>query len=154
MTIEHDAAWYERVKHRIAAQDVGDRIDYRLVPAPADQLAEPRDHAYAAVADELDDESLDFALVDGQMRLRCTQKVISKLKPGGLLVLDGANRYLPNRFDGGFSTIQVTRSEPLDDEWREVLDRLRDWRAMHTSDGLWDTRLWVKPGRRPRVRIP
>ena len=81
--------------------------------------------------------------------VRCGFGVLRRsyqLKPGGLLVLDGANRYLSNRFEGGFTTIQHTRSEPLNDEWRRFANRLRDWRAMNTSDGLWDTRLWVKPG--------
>jgi hypothetical protein len=51
------------------------------------------------------------------MRLRCVEKAPTKLKPGGLLLLDGANRYLPNRFEAGFTTIQHRRSEPLNEEW-------------------------------------
>jgi predicted O-methyltransferase YrrM len=109
-------------------------------------MDEPKDHPYAAIADEMADESLDFALVDGQMRLRCLERVIPKLKPGGLLVLDGANRYLSNRFEAGHTTIQVVRDQPLNDEWQQAADTLSSWRWMNTSDGLWDTRLWVKPG--------
>ena len=145
-TVEHDPRWYENVKRRIEQRNLGDRIDYRLVPADGTQMDEPRDHPYAAVADEMADESLDIAIVDGQMRLRCLQRAIPKLKPGGLLVLDGANRYVPNRFEDGHTTIQVQRDEPLTEEWSEVLESLRAWRWMNTSDGLWDTRLWVKPG--------
>lgn len=144
-TVEHDSRWYERVKRRSEERNLTHKVDYRLVPAEGTQMDEPRDHPYAGVADEMADESVEFALIDGQMRLRCLQRVIPKLKPGGLLVLDGANRYVPNRFEGGHTTIQFQRDEPLTEEWREVLHSLRGWRWMNTSDGLWDTRLWVKP---------
>jgi SAM-dependent methyltransferase len=145
VAVEHDPAWHARVRRDLESRGLTAKVDYRLIEAPSDQMVEPWDHPYAAVADEIEDETLDFALVDGQMRLRCLEKIHAKLKPGGLLVLDGANRYLPNRFEDGFTTIQYARSEPLSDEWRRVERELRPWRAMNTSDGLWDTRLWVKP---------
>lgn len=145
-TVEHDAHWYERVTQRIAERGLADKVDYRLIPAAGDQMDEPKDHPYAAIADEMADESLDFALVDGQMRLRCLERVIPKLKPGGLLVLDGANRYLSNRFEESHTTIQVVRDQPLNEEWQQAADTLKNWRWINTSDGLWDTRFWVKPG--------
>jgi hypothetical protein len=146
VTVEHDPGWHARVARDLQSRGLATKVDYRLVEAPYDQLAEPADHPYAAIAEEIEDGTLDFAVVDGQMRLRCVEKAPTKLKSGGLLVLDGANRYLPNRFEGGFTTIQLARSEPLNQDWRRVLEQLSDWRAMNTSDGLWDTRLWIKPG--------
>jgi len=146
VSVEHNPAWHARIRAAIEARGMAAKVDYRLIEAPTDQMAEPPGHAYAAVADEIEDETLEFILVDGQMRLRCTQKALAKLKPGGLLVLDGANRYLPNRFDGDFTTIQHRRAEPLSADWQGLLERLSEWRAINTSDGLWDTRFWVKPG--------
>ena len=146
VTVEHDPAWHARVQGGLAARCLAAKVDYRLIAAPADQMAEPLEHPYAGVADEIEDGTLDFVLVDGQMRLRCAEKALARLKVGGLLVLDGANRYLPNRLDGGFTTVQHCRTEPLNQDWRSLLERLRDWRAMNTSDGLWNTRFWVKPG--------
>lgn len=146
VVVEHDRAWHARVQRELGSRGLAAKVDYRLIEAPADQMAEPPQHAYAGVADEIANGTLDFALVDGQMRLRCVEKVLDKLKPGGLLVLDGANRYLPNRFEEGFTTIQHTRTEPLNQGWHRLLEQLRDWRAMNTSDGLWDTRFWIKPG--------
>ena len=146
LSIEHSPAWYARVQDAIVARGLAAKVAYRLIDAPDDQMAEPLEHPYAGVADEIADGTLDFVLVDGQMRLRCVEKALAKLKPGGLLALDGANRYLPNAFDGGFTTIQYTRTEPLDQEWRRLHERLATWRRMSTSDGLWDTRFWIKPG--------
>lgn len=144
-SVEHDPAWHARVSEDLAKGGLADKVDYRLVPAPGGQLEEPRDHAYAAAIDDLPAASLDFVLVDGQMRLRCVEKAIDKVKPSGLLVLDGANRYVPNAFEGGFTTIGINRAEPLNDDWRAMLERLADWRWIHTTDGLWDTRMWVGP---------
>lgn len=144
VTVEHDPDWHARTCGELEAAGVADKVDYRLVPAEGGQMDEPRDHPYAAVADGFEDGSLDFAIVDGQMRLRCAEKAIDKVKPGGLLVLDGANRYLPNRVGLAHTTIKIFRDVPLNDEWQRVLDRLSSWRAIHTSDGLWDTRFWVR----------
>lgn len=145
VTIEHDSAWFAKVGSELAARNLAHKVDYRLIEAPGDQMSEPAGHPYAAVADQFEDAVFDFIVVDGQMRRRCIEKALTKLKPGALLVLDGANRYLPNRFEDAFTTIRHTRSTALNQEWRDVADRLRSWRAMNTSDGLWDTRLWVKP---------
>jgi predicted O-methyltransferase YrrM len=145
VSVEHDPTWHARVQGELESRGLAAKVDYRLIEAPADQMAEPQYHPYAGVADAIENDTLDFILVDGQMRLRCAEKALAKLRPGGLLVLDGANRYLPNRFERGFTTILHTRSEPLNAEWQSLVARLRNWRAMNTSDGLWDTRLWVKP---------
>ncbi len=149
VTVEHDSTWHAKVAADIAARGLAQKVDYRLIAADGDQLDEPPDHPYARVADSFADASLDFVVVDGQMRLRCIERAIDKVKPGGLLVLDGANRYLPNKFEGRHSTIMINRDEPLNEEWRAVAERLRPWRALHTSDGLWDTRFWVRPQPNP-----
>jgi SAM-dependent methyltransferase len=129
VSVEHDPAWHARVQGEFASRWLATKVDYRLIEAPADQMAEPRDHPYAGVVDAIENDTLDFILVDGQMRLRCAEKALAKLRPGGLLVLDGANRYLPSRFEKGFTTILHTRSEPLNAEWQSLVARLRNWRA-------------------------
>lgn len=95
-SIEFDAAWYAKVRERIADLP---NVDLRLIelehdhkegmPAFPDPV--PR---YVAVADELEDASLDFVLVDGGYRQACVVAVIPKLRPGGLLVIDNSD-WLP-----------------------------------------------------------
>jgi len=143
-SIEHDARWYARVAERLESLGLDRRVDYRQRDAGGTQFDEPLDSPYAHAIDEVAAGSLDFVIVDGQMRLRCMQRALDKLKPMGLLVLDGANRYLPNDFEGGHTTVRINRSVPLNDEWAEMADRLSGWRGIHTTDMLWDTRMWVR----------
>lgn len=143
-SIEHDHEWHARVVAKLDELCLADRVDYRHVEATGTQFDEPSNSPYAHAIDAVEDGSLDFVVVDGQMRLRCMQCAIDKLKPMGLLVLDGANRYVPNDFEGGHTTVRVNRSEPLNAEWAAVLERLASWRAIHTTDMLWDTRMWVR----------
>ena len=44
--------------------------------------------AYARVLEEFPDASLDFVLVDGIFRNYCAVGSVSKVKPGGLIVVD------------------------------------------------------------------
>lgn len=145
VSIEHDEGWYAQVKDKLAREGLAHKVDYRHIPAPGGQMEEPRGSAYAHAIDEIPDGSLDFVIVDGQMRLRCAERAVDKLKPMGLLVVDGANRYIPNPFEGGHTTLRVWRDTPLDADWAALLERLSGWRAIHTTDFLWDTRMWVKP---------
>ena len=144
-SIEHDTQWHALIHERLTDRGLIDKVDYRLVPAEGAQLEEPDGSPYAHAITDIADASLDFAIVDGQMRLRCMQQVMPKLKPMGLLVLDGANRYLPNDFEGGHTTVRINRSQPLNDEWAEIHQALQSWRGIHHTDMLWDTRMWVKP---------
>ena len=144
-SIEHDTQWHSLIQKRLTDRGLSDKVDYRLVSAEGGQLEEPQDSPYAHAIRDIADASLDFAIVDGQMRLRCMQQVMPKLKPMGLLVLDGANRYLPNDFEGGHTTVRINRSQPLNDEWAEIHQALQSWRGIHHTDMLWDTRMWVKP---------
>ncbi len=144
-SIEHDADWHAKVTRMLENERLSHKVEYRLIPAPGGQMNEPEASPYAAAIDAVPDGSLDAVIVDGQMRMRCAERALHKLKPTGLLVVDGANRYLPNAFEGGHTTLRIWRDEPLNAGWRALEERLRDWRAIHTTDFLWDTRMWVKP---------
>lgn len=144
-SIEHDSSWHAEVTQTLEREGLAEKVEYRLIPAPGGQMDEPTDSPYANAIDQVPDGSLDAVIVDGQMRLRCAERALGKLKPSGLLVIDGANRYLPNRFEGAHTTLRIWRDEPLNEEWRSLAERLSDWRAIHTTDFLWDTRMWVKP---------
>lgn len=144
MSIEDDPSWHARIQEKLARSKVAGRVDYRLVPCDKVEIDEPDAHPYADIVDEVADETLDFALVDGNIRLTCMRRVLPKLKPGGVLVLDNANRYVPNGYLGGHTTVHEPRDQPRTPGWEKVLEDLLPWRWLNTSDGIWDTRFWIK----------
>jgi SAM-dependent methyltransferase len=145
LSIEHDARWHEMVRGMLADAGVAGRVDYRLVPCDLGELGDPPDHPYVLAAEAVTDGSADFVLVDGMIRLPCARLALRKLRPGGLLILDNANRFVPNPSLGRPATIHEPRSEPREPGWVDVLAELARWRAILTTDGIWDTRFWVKP---------
>lgn len=134
LSLEHDMAWYERVRVGLPPN-----VELRLYPEIS--RSEPVCD-YVRAADALENESLDFALVDGVTELRdaCTRAIIAKLKPGGLLVVDNANWFIPHATHSPIRTAQ-----PASDLWRDVIEQLRAWRCIWTTNDVSDTALWIKP---------
>lgn len=145
LSVESDSVWHERVGAFLSVEKLVEKVDYRHVLCNVREQDEPIEHPYADVADEFPDGSFDFALVDGRIRLTCMRKALEKIKPGGLLILDNANRYVPNVFLGSNTTVNQPRSVPPNAAWTDLLKQLKDWRWINTSDGIWDTRFWIKP---------
>lgn len=146
ISVESDQTWHARVATSLSAAGLASKVDQRLVLCEGANELETEEHAYIDVVRELPDQSLDFVLVDGRLRLGCLCAAREKVRPGGLLILDNANRFVPNQFGGHHSTVSEPRDQPFSARWREVLESLASWRAVLTSNGLWDTRIWVRPG--------
>jgi predicted O-methyltransferase YrrM len=96
--------------------------------------------AYVNANPDLQPESLDFVFVDGEYRDDCAVRGLRLLKPGGLLILDNAESYLPVDTR---SPWHVER--PVTPLWEQVAEEIADWRRLSTSNGVWDTVLWIKP---------
>lgn len=113
VSVEHDPAWFQVVRDHLD----GVTVDYRLiapepaiVPADADrsdpELYLSTDDAllnfsfrrYAEAIDEFPNGQFDLVLVDGRARPSCIVHAAPKVRPGGLLVVDNADReyYLRN----------------------------------------------------------
>lgn len=140
-SVEHDAQWHELVTARLNQHGLGN-VDYIL--APGDQpMDRGGDSTYARVALGFPDASLDFALIDGHYRDYSAKFIMPKLKPGGMLVIDNVNWYLPCE-----SKAPNSRSSalgPATGAWSEVWRKLSDWRTIWTSSGVWDTAIFIRP---------
>ncbi|MBS1937778.1 MAG: hypothetical protein JSS84_08230 [Bacteroidetes bacterium] len=109
VTVEHDALWYAALENRL--QQEGGRWTGFLVPATPGTLVpdpDPADPAHFASADEASqgsnyrdyvqtidrfpDGHFDVLMIDGRARTSCLAHATPKLKHGGLLVLDNAER--------------------------------------------------------------
>lgn len=107
-SVEHDARWCAAVRERVGDCE---RLDYRLVPPehkPVNDIRDPTDpHAYCSAdpllaqfifekyvnqIDVFPDRHFDVVLVDGRARPSCLMRGAAKVKPGGLLILDNAER--------------------------------------------------------------
>lgn len=118
ISIEHDKTWYETVKKSLKDNNLN--IDLRFIGGQ-----------YYTVCSEFEDNYFDLIIVDGQNRVKCIEECYKKLKPGGVLLLDDAERerYLP------------------------VYELLKEWKFFKTVEYNLDdkeypekqTNWWIKP---------
>ncbi len=144
-SVEDNRRWYRTVEKKLKAAQLAHKTTYRLIPCKWGEVDEPSEHPYADAASALPDNTLDFALVDGNIRAPCMRVITAKLKPGGLLILDNANRFMPNRYLDRHTTVHECRCEPRSAGWAQTMEHLKDWRWINTTNGIWDTRFWIKP---------
>lgn len=98
LSIEHDRAWYERVKV-MTAEATGARaaIEVRCAP-PSREPWTPADgdgtaeHFAAYIALPADRGPFDFILVDGRARTDCLVAARDLVRPDGIVMLHDANR--------------------------------------------------------------
>lgn len=138
VSIEHHAGWYEKVERWLSERQLLN-VDYRLCERdevkdkafpeevtalfPKGFRPQPGYVAYVSELLTFPDEHIDFLLIDGRCRPECAFVGISKLKPGGMLVLDNAERR----------------------RYRPVHEALSAWPRVFTTTGLTDTVIWFKP---------
>ena len=104
-TIEHDQVWFEKIKTAIEywGLDLEGECAWLSLIEPIDEpnpeYATAKEgfagwsfEKYAKAIDEYPDEHFDLISVDGRSRSACMRHAYPKLKKGGLLVLDDANR--------------------------------------------------------------
>jgi predicted O-methyltransferase YrrM len=135
-SVEHDELWYRRTEAAVAAAGV---TNVRLV-----LLDEQRRDEYVGVTTTFELASLGCVLIDGVPELRdaCALAAVPLVQPGGLLVLDNANWYLPSASRAPGS--QTHPGGPASPAWAEFQDLVAGWRAYWTSNGVWDTAIWVR----------
>jgi len=146
-SVESNPKWYENVKSMLHKKGLEARVDLRYVSTSDVVDVDPlMSHPYATVAEEMPDESLDFALVDGMnLRVLCMEKVIPKIKPGGLLVLDNGEWFFPNKVMGQYTVGITTRDKCLNRRWEKLWSVVCNWRSITTTNGVTDTLFWIKP---------
>jgi predicted O-methyltransferase YrrM len=119
-SIEDESHCFLAIKKRLAARGLAHKVVQRFVPCELTELDELESHPYANAALSLPDDALALVLVAGKIRLSCLTAVLPKLAPGGLLALHQANRFLPNRYDGAFTTVHEPRTEPRSIAWADT----------------------------------
>ncbi|MGB5978924.1 MAG: hypothetical protein WBG62_16030 [Cyclobacteriaceae bacterium] len=141
-SIEHHEEWHKKISDELRSHGM-ENVDYLHIPkndpvnAPEPppilnrfpELQEmgfvhlPQHYDYYEQVLSYPDDHFDFILVDGRSRVECALNSLSKLKSGGVMALDNAER----------------------PRYRPVHAILREWPEVHTTNGLTDTVLWFKP---------
>lgn len=115
ISFEHDLRWYELINAQV--KDL-QNVDYKFYKG-----------TYFNFINELPDSFFDLVIVDGKDRIECIQNSVRVLKPGGILMLDDAQR----------------------EQYKVVNDILKDWKFYTTQDfdkeknHVFETNWWIKP---------
>lgn len=128
-SIEHDRNWYENVKEVLDKYKIFN-VTYQLIAPEFDTLYTikscllPDDYiscfseykglefsAYARSIEMYPDETFDIVVVDGRVRHSCIMHAMKKVKAGGLLLLDNADRtYYTQPFPELYDEAKWTRT--------------------------------------------
>ena len=149
-SVEHEPAWYQRVVNELAKKKIADHHLRLIEPeAPGGGIpgdpGDPESYAtsdellrnctfrnYAASIDVHEPESFDLILVDGRSRPACLRHSVSRLKPGGLLVLDNSERL---EYARGMALVDQVKWPRTDCIGPGPCNRY-----------FWRTTIWQRPG--------
>lgn len=105
VSIEHDAEWFDLVKNRVRNKDLSN-AQFFIVPPTTPEGGQPVRYAsitkkayngldfyhYVSVIDQFIDGYFDMIVIDGRARTYCLEHSVRKLRSGGMLVFDNADR--------------------------------------------------------------
>ncbi len=109
VSVEHDSLWYEKLNSRLTHSA---HVEYRLAPPvllndsevpggfddSGSYLSSNREYhgysfrSYASQIDEFPEDHFDIVMIDGRARPSCIRHATSRLKSGGMLVVDNSDR--------------------------------------------------------------
>ncbi len=91
-SVEGRRSWFDEVARWLAKGALAERVTLRLAEVTSEHNFSPMEiERYAGVIDSMVDGSLDFIVVDGHFREACLRRVATKLRPGGLLIVDNTD---------------------------------------------------------------
>jgi SAM-dependent methyltransferase len=140
VSIEHDPFWYTKISEQLKKNNITN-VEYHLFPRENEN--QPELEKYVQYAGNLNADSLDFALIDGIYRDYCTKKILPVLRPGGILIIDNVNRYIPGKTCSPYSI--GDNHPPLTQLWAELNQIIMTWRCLWSSNGVSDTAIYFKP---------
>ena len=136
-SVEHNEEWYNLINEKLKGLN-SSNVDYRFVLQndksdfvdDVFDLEEKRDFEirrdyvnYFRALNDIQDHSLDFAIVDGRARTECCHEILPKIKKGGILILDNSERK----------------------RYELVFEQLKDFEMYETTNGLTNTTFWFIP---------
>jgi predicted O-methyltransferase YrrM len=123
ISVDHDPFWAGIVRAKLIEKNLDTRVDLRIAEignpgsAPKGDPADPDVYTssdfperslanYVKTIDSLMDDAFDIVMVDGRARPACIKHAVSKVRLGGLMIVDNTERsyYWPaiRRYTSGF----------------------------------------------------
>ncbi len=137
ISYEHDVAWNRKVHARLA------RRGFRHVETHRFEVDDPR---YWNSVCSLPDESVDLVLIDGRRRAECAWNALPKIKPGGLLVIDNADRYMVHGCsDADPAGARLQARSSSGELWNDIARHTADWEPRWTDNGVFVTLILQRP---------
>ena len=136
-SIEHHKKWFDNVTKKLSILS-NSNVEYIF----RELSDNPLDSQYYNSMKNYDNETLDFIIVDGVYRDIISLGAIDKLKKGGILILDNAERYLPNDFKIPESIRNNLKG--VSENWKNFNKNVETWRKIWTTNGVTATLLLIK----------
>jgi SAM-dependent methyltransferase len=140
VSVEHDPVWYELVAEQLKSG--GPATVERHLAKTSEAVKDEASQEYVDIIDVLPDKTVDLILVDGLHRDECAVRAVGKLRPGGLLVLDNADWYFAT---GSHTPASKWNQKLWSETWGSFEAAVAGWRRIVTTNGVWDTVIWIKP---------
>lgn len=137
-SIEDHEGWYEEVLNQFKEANISN-ITYLFKNSEGIDIAQTD---YCRIMDDFKDNSLDFIVIDGKHRDILANKSLLKLKIGGVLLLDDANRYLSHKTKSPYS-IKMDDYK-MTPSWKNFQKEVRNWKIIWTTNGVSDTAIFIK----------
>jgi hypothetical protein len=139
-SVEHDDRWYKMVSGKLRSANL---VNVNFLLKKIKGYKKPMDSPYVQVINKFRKNSLDFVIVDGIYRDLCANLALDKIRPGRVIVLDNANRFIPS---DSISPKSIPKdAAPVSNDWGRFLNRIKNWHQIWTSNGVFDTAIWFKP---------
>ena len=136
-SVEDHKGWFNTVKEMLGERQI-DNVEY-LFRENINDLG--TDNPYLSCIKNADTQSLDFVFVDGKHRDLIALEAVTKIKKGGLLILDDSQRYI---YKPTHAPHALTNKSQMTDKWAEFQKNTSDWRKIWTTNGVSDTTIYIK----------
>jgi predicted O-methyltransferase YrrM len=140
-SIEHNEYWYNRIQKLLFDKGI-ENVELLFAALEAKGKGWPE---YICLAAEQPKASFDFVLIDGRLRDQCAEIALQLIRPGGVLIIDDAARYIRHPYCCPQSVI--AQNGPPSQLWAKVARELETLgtQSIWTSDGVTATVFYFIP---------
>jgi SAM-dependent methyltransferase len=129
VSIEHNREWYDTIASSSQFQNLA---NIELLFADTEPRGALFASDYVRLITSQPDFAYDLLIVDGVLRDEVALAGLSKVKPGGAILLDNAERYIPIRG----KTPEKADNAPTSPLWIEFLEKLEGRPRNEFTDGV------------------